>query len=226
MTRLTTGGVAAGPVYDQGRPRAARTAAQDKGDITVSGSATQRPGGRTARNTAAVYQGVLELLRSRGPEFTYQELAEVSGVSRRTLHRRWEERRSLITEALRDDYGKFEMERTGDLATDLREFARRFRDFTARPTAILIDGLAAISPDEDMAQLSRRAFEESTRFVAELFADAEAAGQGSVDASTLQSVLISPIVVHASILRSPLDDGELDQLVDQILRLLAPERRP
>lgn len=83
----------------------------------------QRRGGRTERIRLLVRGAVPELLRTIGADFTYSELAERSGVSRRTPHRRWPGKSALIAEVLSDDYGVFSVERTDDPAADLLEFA-------------------------------------------------------------------------------------------------------
>ncbi|MET8978135.1 TetR/AcrR family transcriptional regulator C-terminal ligand-binding domain-containing protein [Streptomyces sp. NPDC004539] len=182
--------------------------------------ATQRPGGRTERNRQAVHGAVLELLKDHGPSFTYHDLAERSGVSRRTLHRRWPDRTELIAETLRADYGRLEVPFTGDVATDLREYALRFRDFAARPTSVLVDGLAALAPDAELAHLSKASFEQSTADVRAILADAAQHGRLSaeVDLDTILNMLMSPIVVSCSILREPLTDDEVTTLVEHVLR--------
>ncbi|MCM0752645.1 hypothetical protein DEA98_20505 [Brucella pseudogrignonensis] len=57
------------------------------------------PGGRTERNTEAILRAVLELIASSGMQFTYEDVAQLAGVSRRTLHRRWSDRTALIADA-------------------------------------------------------------------------------------------------------------------------------
>lgn len=185
----------------------------------------RRPGGRTERNRQAVYAAVIEALGTEGLAFTYQDVADRAGVSRRTLHRRWPDRDELIAEALRADYDHFRMTPSGRLDDDLRVFALRFRDFTASPTAVMIDGLAAVSPDRGFAQLSRSAFEQSAAplFEALQRASEESRISADVDMKTVMTMLISPIVVSSSIMRQPLTDDEVHLLVDHVLRAIAPK---
>lgn len=185
-----------------------------------AGAPKRRPGGRTERNRLAVYAAVIEAMRSEGLAFTYQDVAERAGVSRRTLHRRWPDRNDLIAESLRADYDQFQVSLSGSLDGDLREFALRFRDFAMSPTTILIDGLAAISPDRDFAQLSRTAFEQSTTPIIEALRRAADTSQiaPDVDIDTVLSMLISPIVVASSIMHDPPTDADVHLLVDHVLR--------
>jgi AcrR family transcriptional regulator len=155
--------------------------------------------------------------------FTYQDVAERSGVSRRTLHRRWPDRNDLIAASLRADYDHFRVVPTGRLDEDLRDFALQFRDFAASPTAIMIDGLAAVSPDRDFAQLSRAAFEQSAAPILESLRRAAEASQISpeIDMKTVMAMLVSPIVVACSITREPPTDSDVHLLVDHVLRAAA-----
>ncbi|WP_192860274.1 TetR/AcrR family transcriptional regulator [Mycobacterium sp. MS1601] len=179
-----------------------------------------RPGGRTERNGKAVYAAVIQAMNDQGLEFTYQDVADRSGVSRRTLHRRWPERKDLIADALRASYDGFEVTLSGRLDDDVREFAYRFRDFAMTPTSVMIDGLAALSPDQDFAQLSRAAFEQAAAPMLETLVCAAEKSQvaSGIDMATIMGMLISPIVVSCSILRQPPTDTQIELLVDHVLR--------
>jgi AcrR family transcriptional regulator len=197
-----------------------RRVATEEGRPIGAAAPKRRPGGRTERNRVAVYAAVIEAMRSEGLGFTYQDVAERAGVSRRTLHRRWPDRNDLIAESLRADYESFQVALSGRLEDDLREFALRFRDFAMSPTAIMIDGLAAISPDRDFAQLSRAAFEQSAAPIMHALQQAADTSQitPGADMKTILSMLISPIVVACSIMRQPPTDADVHLLVDHVLR--------
>ncbi|MGN0063980.1 MAG: TetR/AcrR family transcriptional regulator [Nocardioides sp.] len=181
---------------------------------------TARPGGRTELNRIAVHDAVIAELQARGLDFSYSDLAQRSGVSRRTLHRRWPDRTELIHDALRSAYGDFAFTATGDLAADVHEFARRFRDFSTRPTTILVDGLAALAPDDELSRLSRRAFGSHTVALRTVVADARRARHldDGAEVDTLLLMLISPIVVSSTILRAPMSDPDLARLADLVVR--------
>jgi AcrR family transcriptional regulator len=159
-------------------------------------------------------------MRSDGLGFTYQDIAQRAGVNRRTLHRRWPDRNGLIAESLRADHDHFHVMLSGCLEEDLREFVLRFRDFAMSATAVMIDGLAAVSPDRDFARLSRDVFEKSTTPIMEALQRAADTSQiaDDTDIKTVLSMLISPIVVACSILRDPPTDADVHLLVDHVLR--------
>lgn len=176
--------------------------------------AKPRPGGRTAQTRLAVHHAVVEALQTHGPDFTYQHLADRSGVSRRTLHRRWPDRNELIYEVLREEYGHFTFTASGNVAADLRQFGLKFRDFSARPTTIMVDGLAALAPDLEFSELSRRAFADCTVTIRQVIAEARAAHgfTDPDDTHMLLQMLICPIVVSCSIVRQPMADAEVERL--------------
>lgn len=182
-----------------------------------------RPGGRTERNTEAILRAVLELIASSGMQFTYEDVAQLAGVSRRTLHRRWSDRTALIADALASNYRRFKVPATGNLAKDVRNLAYRFRDFCDDPVEIAINGFSAISPDTEFAHMSRIAWEKSHGSHAEIFKVLRRDGfiRAGMDTGTILNMLMSPILLSSTILRVRMTDKELDSLVDHTLMMLA-----
>lgn len=85
----------------------------------------RRPGGRTARNTAAVFEAVIEELATRRfDEVSIESIAQRAGVHKSTLYRRWSTKSRLLVDALEDAAAaRLEAPDTGQLATDLEAFA-------------------------------------------------------------------------------------------------------
>src|SRR6266436_855815 len=62
-------------------------------------TAKPRPGGRSARNKAAVFEAAAALLVERGHEaVTMTDIAERAGMAATSLYRRWGDVRALIME--------------------------------------------------------------------------------------------------------------------------------
>jgi AcrR family transcriptional regulator len=62
-------------------------------------TAKPRPGGRSARNKAAVFEAAAGLLAERGHEaVTMTDIAERAGMAATSLYRRWGDVRALIME--------------------------------------------------------------------------------------------------------------------------------
>lgn len=182
-----------------------------------------RLGGRTERNTGAIMRAVLQLLSVKGLQFTYEEVAQLSGVNRRTLHRRWADRMALISDALASSYREFTVPVTGDVAKDVRTLAYRFRDFCDNPIEVAINGLAALSPDASFAQISMRSWMEANSSHAEIFEIPKQKGliNPSLDSRKLLEMLMSPILLSASVLRTRMSDKDLNLLIEHTLRAIA-----
>ena len=67
---------------------------------------SQRPGGRTARNTAAVHQAVQELISAAdGVAPSASQIAERAGVSTATIYRRWGSVDAVVLDAALEALG-------------------------------------------------------------------------------------------------------------------------
>ena len=64
-----------------------------------------------------------------GIGFEILSVAELSGVGRSTISRRWPDRASLIGEALTEHNSSFEISLTGEWKTDLRSIAAELQAF-------------------------------------------------------------------------------------------------
>jgi AcrR family transcriptional regulator len=87
----------------------------------------QRPGGRTARNQAAVFKATAALLAEKEPDsLTMTEIAERAGVAATSLYRRWGEVGILLLEVAVDQLNReHPLPDTGSLDGDLRTWAQR-----------------------------------------------------------------------------------------------------
>jgi len=90
-------------------------------------AATPRPGGRSARTKAAVFEAASALVAERGHEaISMTDIAQRAGVAATSLYRRWGDVRGLLMEVaverLMEDWP---LPDTGSLREDLRTWARR-----------------------------------------------------------------------------------------------------
>jgi AcrR family transcriptional regulator len=101
----------------------------------VSTSAAARPGGRTARNTEAVFAATIEELSERSyADACIESIAARAGVHKTTVYRRWGTKAELVTQALTATAGTMiEVPDTGDAASDLRALARSVQAVLASP---------------------------------------------------------------------------------------------
>ena len=117
------------------------------GQTTNSG--TLRPGGRTARNRAAVFAATLsELVASGYTQASIEAIAERAGVHKTTIYRRWRTKDQLIAEALADAaVTRSKVDDTGDIDADIRSLARTVvATLTSREGIATVRAIVAESP--------------------------------------------------------------------------------
>lgn len=90
-----------------------------------------RPGGRTMRVQAAVFDATLSVLAESGYSgLSIERIAERSGVNKTTIYRRWQAKDALVAAALDENAAEvFPIPATESIADDLRAFGRGLADF-------------------------------------------------------------------------------------------------
>lgn len=119
----------------------------------MSTPAAARPGGRTARNTEAVFAATIDELTERSyAEACIESIAARAGVHKTTVYRRWGTKAELVTQALTATAGTMiEVPDTGSAGSDLRALARSVQAVLSSPrgaaaTRTLLAG-AATAPE-------------------------------------------------------------------------------
>jgi AcrR family transcriptional regulator len=102
---------------------------------SVSTPGTARPGGRTARNTAAVFAATLDELAARPyDEVSIETIAARAGVHKTTVYRRWRAKADLVSQALAAAaQSLIEVPDTGTVDADLRALSRSVQATLASP---------------------------------------------------------------------------------------------
>ena len=101
----------------------------------MSTPGTARPGGRTARNTAAVFAATLDELAARPyDEVSIETIAARAGVHKTTVYRRWRTKADLVSQALAETaQAMIEVPDAGTVDADLRALARSVQAALASP---------------------------------------------------------------------------------------------
>lgn len=123
----------------------------------TSPQTTRRPGGRNARIGHDVLEATLKLLIDKGyPSLSLIAVAELAGVNRSTLYRRWNSRAEMalaaIHQTVRDNVI---IEDRGSLADDLRALLLSIGKFIDGPA-----GHAVLTASLEMRQLGERGFDD------------------------------------------------------------------
>lgn len=109
--------------------------------------ARPRPGGRTGIHTQRIASAAIDLLVEGGmPALTFQRVAELAGVSRATMYRRWASPAHLATEVIRTRAAEaIVVPDHGSLALDLAAVLRQIAAFVSTPV-----GRAAITASVEL----------------------------------------------------------------------------
>jgi AcrR family transcriptional regulator len=101
----------------------------------VSKPGSVRPGGRTARTRAVVFNATLAELASRAyDQISVETIAMRAGVHKTTIYRRWGTKDRLVAEALQEAAeSRIEVPDTGDIDDDLRTLARAVQATLSSP---------------------------------------------------------------------------------------------
>lgn len=179
-----------------------------------------RPGGRTEANRKAVAEAVLQMVAGGNLLFDAQDVAELSGVHRTTIRRRWPDRDALLAEAMAEHTSRFSVDLSGDWATVLRRIAFGLRDFMNDPVEDALNRVVAISASDAFTALVQRHWARIFAGLARPLITAREAGGLSreVDLEMVLTLLSSAILSYAVYARRPMDDAQVERLVEQLVR--------
>jgi len=196
-------------------------------------TAKPRPGGRSARNKAAVFEATAALLAERGYEaVTMTDVAQRAGMAATSLYRRWGDVRALIMEVAVE---KLMRERplpdTGSLRGDLLAWARPIAaSLASREGSSFFRAVIATTTPAGADGSLRHAAMKRRREQMELMLErARQRSEKPPDVDDLLDYVLAPLYMRALFGR-PLSKAVADRLVDRLLarpsvRLASPGRR-
>ena len=180
----------------------------------------RRPGGRTARTSAAVRAATLALLREQGAELTIPEVAARAGVHDATIYRRWGSREALIVDAVSTLIGEeIPVPDTGSLAGDLRAFLDASVAFLGSEMGSLLVRATATRPGPEIPGARQAYWSSRMARVGVIFERAIARGEipPSADVAFAAETLIAPLYFRLLISHEPLDDA-LGERISRLVR--------
>ncbi|OBJ14262.1 hypothetical protein A5622_04325 [Mycobacterium sp. 1245801.1] len=182
----------------------------------------RRPGGRSARVAAAVFDAVDALLVESGPgRFTVTDIARRAGINATSIYRRWGSLEAVILDresARLDDLSP--LPNTGTLRGDLLAYAHTAADDIRKPGRLAflqaLVGASDLDDDRRMAPLLRRA---------EQFQDmlnrARDRGESALDYTVVVDCILAPIYLRHLTGRG-LDAADIEVFVDRALASAGP----
>ncbi|MBF5003387.1 TetR/AcrR family transcriptional regulator [Diaphorobacter caeni] len=162
--------------------------------MTAKVPSQSRPGGRSARIQATVYQTVKDLLETMPREdLSFPLIATHAGVTPSTLYRRWGDVQQLLADvAIEIIRPSVQPADTGTLRGDLEAWAEQFLEESASPLGrTMLNDMAAVSHNEQIPCACVNIVREQLGVIT---ARAEARGEAAPDVEVLLDMLVTPIV--------------------------------
>ena len=181
-----------------------------------------RPGGRSARVQAAVFEATLELLQEQGYEaLSFPTIAERADVHKTTLYRRWETKEQLVLDAVENRVTqKIPLPDTGTLRTDLIHLVQHFATVLYSPLGqVLLQMSPVLSSSPSIGSFSKNYWQHRYPYLKPLFDRAIARGELSpqTDLQLLFEMLLGVLFVHVYVLGESLDSTLAERIVDLLM---------
>ncbi len=183
-----------------------------------------RPGGRTARTKAVVFEAAAALVAEQGHEaIAMTDIAARAGVAATSLYRRWGDVRTLLMEVAVDRLNADSpMPNTGSLRSDLRTWARRIAaGLTAPGGSPFFRTLVATAPAPgpaatggDMERIT--AFGPRLQQIAVMLDRAAARGEAAPPLMDVIDHLLAPLYMRA-LVGAPISAAFAHDLADRLL---------
>jgi AcrR family transcriptional regulator len=185
-----------------------------------------RPGGRTARVTQKVEQVTAQILVERGYSgLTFKEVAQVAGVSRSTLYRKWPNRAAMALDAVRQIVRtRVVFKDTGSFEGDLRAILQRIATFIVSP-----EGQAVLLATIDMQQSGEALYDDGLSWservedVMPLFERAVERGElaSDVDAEVVFAMVAGTLYFRLIVMRQQPDKAWIERVLKRVSSILS-----
>ncbi|MCV7228086.1 TetR/AcrR family transcriptional regulator [Mycolicibacterium komossense] len=177
----------------------------------------RRPGGRSARVTAAVHTAVDELLVEEGPGgFTVADVARRAGVNPSSIHRRWGSLEAVILELEAAKLTEISpLPDTGTLRGDLLAYARTAAADIVRPGRLAflqaLIGARDLNTEQRSAPLLQRAAQLQS-----MLDRARDRGEPSLHYTAIVDCILAPVYLRY-LLGMSIDEPDLELFLDRTL---------
>jgi AcrR family transcriptional regulator len=182
----------------------------------------RRPGGRSARIQAAVFEAIFQLLEEGGYEMlSMASIAERSGVHETSLYRRWKTKEQLVLDAVnRRVAQEIPVPNTGALRSDLVAVLQSLQLFLqSRVGQTLFQTAVATLHVPELRAFRQEHWRQRRAHLQILFEHAIARGELSpqVDSQLLLETLSGIVYMRLFVVNEPVDEVFPELIVDLIL---------
>jgi AcrR family transcriptional regulator len=168
---------------------------------------------------ALVLQAARQLLIEEGQEaVTPTRIASLTGISRTTIYRRWNDTADIIFEATATDIQESPPSPSGDRRTDLIDYLHGNADMLASPRGTLLATQIERTEHHDtVADIMETIAAERAPFIQRL------AQHTGTDFSVAHALLVGPLVFQRCMARQPITDALIENTVDAYLNHYDPK---
>ncbi|THD74369.1 MAG: TetR family transcriptional regulator [Phenylobacterium sp.] len=181
---------------------------------------TPRPGGRTARTQAVVFEAAAALLAEKDPgQLSMTEIAVRAGVAATSLYRRWGDVRTLLMEVAVERLARESpLPDTGALAGDLKAWTAAIAGSLASPGGSAFFRVYVATAPTGSAEMPGRARAIGRRLeqVQAMLDRASARGERAPGVLEVTDHLLAPLYMRA-LFGVPADPAFAEALVDRLL---------
>jgi AcrR family transcriptional regulator len=184
---------------------------------------TLRPRGRTERVRLAVVEATRTALQAEGyAGVTPERVADIAGVAKSTVYRRWRDSTGLIAEVLQEIVDeRIPLSDSGAIAADLRALALGIRAVLMDPIqGSMVSGLVAAAVENPRAaDVLRNFYQRRNEQAAEFVRNAVARGELPPDTDAVEVIraLGAPFYYRMLISQEPFDEADAVRAADAAL---------
>jgi AcrR family transcriptional regulator len=154
-------------------------------------------------------------------------LAELTGVAKTTVYRRWPSRAHLIVAVLQRGQAQIGTPQTGDIRTDLLTFTTRLAAVLDPPLMrqLAAELAAAVAHDPDLGSKVRALWSDRRQQIADVVEQAAIRGElrRDVRTSIVVDQLAGALYYHVLVTGEALTETYAEELVDTVLRGALPD---
>ena len=184
-------------------------------------TARVRPGGRTARTKAAVFEATAVLLKEQGHDaVTMTAIAARAGVAATSLYRRWGDVRALMMEVAVEQLMRDRpLPNTGSLRGDLRAWARPIAAsmMSREGSSFFRAVIATTTPAGADGSMRNVALKRRGEQLALMLDRARQRGERTPDVTEVMDHLLAPLYLRA-LFGLPVGRAVADRLVERLLK--------
>jgi AcrR family transcriptional regulator len=183
-------------------------------------TAKPRPGGRSARNKAAIFEATAALLAERGHDaVTMTDIAERAGVAATSLYRRWGDVRALVMEVAVEQLTRERpLPDTGSLRGDLRAWARPIATSLAsrEGSSFFRAVIATTTPAGADGSLRSAALKRRGEQMALMLERARQRGEKPPDVAEVMDHVLAPLYMRV-LFGMPINKAVADRLIERLI---------